>query len=76
VAEYKREYFSSGSTVLLKFQLKPLVLLLDADESWTESLELIELARKCHVVLMYFPLHTNHSLQHLDVSFMAPLNRY
>jgi hypothetical protein len=54
----------------------PLVLLLDGDESQTESLELIELARKSHVVLMCFPSHTTHRLQPLDVSFMVSLNQY
>jgi hypothetical protein len=54
----------------------PLVLLLDGDGSQTESLELIELARECHVVLICFPSHTTHRLQPSDVSFMAPLNQY
>jgi hypothetical protein len=52
---------------------KPLLLLLDGQESQTESLELIELARKSHVVLMCFP---SHRLQPLDVSFVAALNQY
>jgi hypothetical protein len=55
---------------------KPLLVLLDGHESQTESLELIELARKSHVVLMCFPSHTTHRLQSLDVFFMAPLNHY
>jgi hypothetical protein len=55
---------------------KPLVLFLDGDESQTESLELTELSRKSHVVLMYYPSHTTQRLQPFDVSFMAPSNQY
>jgi hypothetical protein len=55
---------------------KPLVLLLDGDESHTENLELVKLARNSHVVLMCFPSHNTHRFQPLDVSFMAPLNQY
>jgi hypothetical protein len=48
-------------------------LLLLRSESRAKSLELIELARKSHVVLLCFPSHTTHRLQPLDVSFMDPL---
>jgi hypothetical protein len=45
-------------------------------ESRTKSLELIELARKSHNVVLCFPSHTTHRLQLLYVSFMDPLNQH
>jgi hypothetical protein len=70
------KWFHRSIEISMPTERKPLVLVLDGDESRTESLELIELARKSHVVLMCFPSHTTHRLQPLEFSFMAPLNRY
>jgi hypothetical protein len=70
------KWFHHFIEISMPTERKPLVLLLDGDESQTKSLELIELARKSHVVLMCFPSHTTHRLQHLDVSFMAYLNQH
>jgi hypothetical protein len=67
------KWFHCFIEISMPTERKPLVLLLDGDESQTESLELIQLARKSHVVLMCFPSHTTHRLQTLDVSFMAPI---
>jgi hypothetical protein len=72
VAGCKREFlkwFHSFIEISKPTERKLLVLLLDGDESQTESLELIELARTSHVVLMCFPSHTAHRLQPLDASF-------
>jgi hypothetical protein len=68
------KWFHRFIEISVPTERKLLVLLLDGDESQTKSLELIELARKNHFGLMCFPSHTTHRLQHLDVSFMAPLN--
>jgi hypothetical protein len=70
------KWFHRFIEIVMPKERKPLVLILDGDESQTESLELIELARKSHVILMCFPSHTTHRLQPLDVSFMAPLNQH
>jgi hypothetical protein len=70
------KWFRRFIEISMPTERKSLVLVLDGDESQTESLELIELARKSHVFLMCFPSHTTHRLQPLDVSFMAPLNQY
>jgi hypothetical protein len=70
------KWFHRFIEISMQTERKPLVLLLDGDESQTESLELIKLARECHVVLMCFPTHTTHRLQPLDVSVTAPLNQY
>jgi hypothetical protein len=68
-------WFHRFIEISMPTERKPLFLVLDGDESQTESLELIELACKSHVVPMCFPAHTTHRLQPLDVSFMSPLNK-
>lgn len=55
---------------------KPVLLILDGHSTHTKSIELINAARKEHVILLCFPPHTTHRLQPLDVSVMAPLSAY
>lgn len=55
---------------------KPVLLLLDGHDSHVKSLDLIEMARANHVVILCFPPHCTHRMQPLDVSFMAPLSTY
>lgn len=55
---------------------KPVLLILDGHNSHAKNLELVNLARENHVVLLCFPPHTTHRLQPLDVSFMAPLSTF
>jgi hypothetical protein len=80
VAGCKRKYFLSGSTVLLNFQSQQqenLYFCFWMDTKVRQKImKLTELARKSHVVLLSFPLHTTRRLQPLNVSFMAPLNQY
>jgi hypothetical protein len=74
--EIFRKWFHRFIKIPMPTERKHLVLLSDGDESQTESLDLIELACKSHVVLMCFPTHTTNRVQTLDISFMAPLNQY
>lgn len=54
----------------------PVVLILDGHYSHTRNLELIEIARSCHVTIVCIPPHTSHKLQPLDLSFMSPFKTY
>jgi hypothetical protein len=63
------KWFRRFIEIAMPTEGKPLVLVLDGDGSETESLELIELVHKSHVVLMCFPSHTTHRLQPLDDNF-------
>lgn len=54
----------------------PVLLLLDGHAAHTKSLELINIARENHVVIICFPPHCTHRMQPLDVSFMAPLSNF
>jgi hypothetical protein len=55
---------------------RPVLLLLDGHCSHTKSIDLINLAREKHVIMLTFPPHTTHRLQPLDVSVMAPLSTF
>lgn len=55
---------------------RPVLLLLDGHATHTKSVELIDLARQHHVVLLCFPPHCTHRMQPLDVALMAPLSTY
>jgi len=54
----------------------PVLLILDGHNAHTRNLEVIELARKNHVILLVLPPHCTHRLQPLDVAFMKPLSTY
>lgn len=54
----------------------PVLLLLDGHATHTKSLELIDAARKNHVILLCFPPHCTHRMQPLDVAFLSPVNTY
>ena len=57
-------------------KVSPVLLLLDGHGSHTKSLELINMARDNGVILLCFPPHCTHRLQHLDVAFMKPFSLY
>jgi hypothetical protein len=69
------KWFHRFIEITMPTERKSPVLLLDGDESQRESLELIEQARKSHVVLLFFLSHTTQRSP-LDVSFMDPLNQH
>ena len=48
-------------------------LLLDGHTTHTKNIDVINFARKKHVVILCFPPHRTHRLQPLDVSFMQSL---
>jgi len=55
---------------------KPVLLLLDGHANHVKNIDLIIKARENYVHLLYFPPHTTHRLQPLDVSLMYPLSTY
>nr|XP_034194535.1 uncharacterized protein LOC117610815 [Osmia lignaria] len=54
----------------------PVLLLLDGHSIHTKNFGLIDEARANGVIILYFPPHTTHCLQPLDVAFMKPLSTY
>jgi len=55
---------------------KPVLLILDGHATHTKSIELINIARANHVILLCLPPHCSHRMQPLDVTFMGPLSTY
>ena len=53
---------------------KPALLILDGHASHTKNIDVIDLVRRNHVIMLCLPPHCTHRLQPLDVSFMRPLN--
>ncbi|GBP90905.1 hypothetical protein EVAR_95569_1 [Eumeta japonica] len=49
----------------------PMLLIFDGHYSHTHNLEILEVARERHVVIVSLPPHTTHRLQPLDRTFMA-----
>lgn len=76
----QKELFLKWLVLFIEFSKptkeKPVLLLLDGHATHTKSIEVIEMARNNHVVLLCFPPHCTHRMQPLDVSFMAPLSHY
>ncbi|GBP36153.1 Tigger transposable element-derived protein 1 [Eumeta japonica] len=54
----------------------PILLILDGHYSHTRNLEILEVARGRHVVIVSLPPHTTHRLQPLDRTFMGALKTY
>lgn len=54
----------------------PVLLILDGHYSHTRNIDVIDLARENHVVIISLPPHSTHKLQPLDKSFMGPLKVY
>lgn len=54
----------------------PVLLILDGHYSHTKNLDVINLARANHVLILSLPAHTTHKLQPLDRTFMGPLKTY
>ena len=52
---------------------KPVLLILDGHKTHTSNMPFIEMARKCHVVVLCLTPHCSHRLQPLDVTFIKPL---
>lgn len=50
----------------------PVLLILDGHTSHTKNIELIDLARANHVIILSLPPHSSHKMQPLDRSFMGP----
>ncbi|XP_063243011.1 uncharacterized protein LOC134542569 isoform X1 [Bacillus rossius redtenbacheri] len=55
---------------------EPILLILDGHHTHTKNIDVIELARANHVMIVSLPPHTTHKLQPLDRSFMGPLKYY
>lgn len=54
----------------------PVLLLVDGHTSHTQNYNMLQFARKNHVVIICFPPHCTHRLQPLDVAVMKPLSTY
>jgi len=54
----------------------PALLLLDGHAIHVKNIPVIDIAKKHHITILCFPLHTTHKLQPLDISFMRPLSIY
>lgn len=54
----------------------PVLLILDGHFSHTRNLDVIEEARKNHVIIISLPPHTTHKLQPLDRAYMSPFKTY
>ncbi|GBP18462.1 Modular serine protease [Eumeta japonica] len=54
----------------------PILLILDGHYSHTRNLEILEVARERHVVIVSLPPYTTHRLQPLDRTFMGALKTY
>jgi len=54
----------------------PVLLLLDGHAIHVKNIPVIDIAKKHHITILCFPLHTTHKLQPLDISFMRPLSIY
>lgn len=48
------------------------MLIIDGRTTHTQNLEVIDYARKHHVIILCLPPHCTHRLQPIDVSFMRP----
>ena len=53
---------------------EPVLLLLYGHTTHTKNVDVINFARKNHVVILCFPPHCTHRLQPLDISFMRSLS--
>ena len=54
----------------------PVLLIFDGHYSHTRNIEVIDLARNNHVVMVSLPPHSTHKLQPLDKTFMGPIKVY
>ena len=54
----------------------PVLLVLDGHYSHTRNLEVVNMARENHVVIISLPPHSTHKLQPLDKTFMGALKAY
>lgn len=54
----------------------PVLLILDGHYSHTRNVDLINLARQNHVIILSLPPHSTHKMQPLDLAFMGPLKTY
>ncbi|GBP76354.1 hypothetical protein EVAR_52996_1 [Eumeta japonica] len=54
----------------------PILLILDGHYSHTRNLEILEVARERHVVIVSLPPHTTHRLQPLNRTFMGAFKTY
>lgn len=54
----------------------PVILILDGHYSHTKNLEVVNVARAHHVVIICLPPHSTHKMQPLDVAFMSPFKTY
>jgi len=52
------------------------VLLLDGHMTHVKNIPVFDIAKKHHITLLFFPPHTTHKLQPLDISFIMPLSTY
>lgn len=50
----------------------PVLLILDGHTSHTKNIDLIDLAKENHVIILSLPPHSSHKIQPLDRSFMGP----
>lgn len=54
----------------------PVLLVLDGHYSHTRNLDVVNMARENHVVIISLPPHSTHKLQPLDKTFMGALKAY
>ncbi|XP_039313972.1 uncharacterized protein LOC105206643 [Solenopsis invicta] len=54
----------------------PIVLVLDGHYTHTRNIEVINIARENHILIVCLPPHSTHKMQPLDVGFMFPLKTY
>lgn len=54
----------------------PVVLVLDGHFTHTRNIDVINIARENHVIILCLPPHSSHKMQPLDVAFMKPFKTF
>lgn len=54
----------------------PVLLVFDGHFTHTRNIDVINIARKNHVIIVCLPPHSSHKMQPLDVSFMKPFKTF